>query len=327
MRGLKRIAETGRAVCATIHQPSIAIFDSFDSLLLLKRGGEVVFFGELGEHSCNLTEYLERFEATTKIKTHENPATWMLTTIGAGSNTSGHAFDYAGAYAESKLRDDNLALIDKFCSAASDSNLITFPHKYATNWKVQIREVTHRTVLIYWRSPNYNLVRLMVSGIIALLFGSVYASQRVPSTEGDMNSRVTSIYITFIFLGESSEHLETSLRRSFHAADLTVVDYAPAVNASNTVLNVYEVARNMFYRHKASLMYSSGPATFAFTWAEIPFILLAAMVFVIPFYFLCGFALDAGKFFLYYLFIVLDICLFTFNGQVCRSQFVRCLAK
>lgn len=90
----------------------------------------------------------------------------------------------------------------------------------------------------------------------------------------------------------------------------------PAVNASNTVLNVFEVARNMFYRHEACLMYSSGPALFAFTWAEIPFILLAAMVFVVPFYFLCGFALDAGKFFLYYLFIVLTIGLFTFNGQV-----------
>ena len=171
MRGLKRIAETGRAVCATIHQPSIAIFDSFDSLLLLKRGGEIVFFGELGDKSSNLIRYLERFEATPKIKAHENPATWMLTTIGAGSNTTGYAFDYAAGYAESTLREDNLALIDKFCSAASESNLISFPHMYATSWKTQIREVTRRTVKMYWRSPNYNLVRLFVSAIIALLFG------------------------------------------------------------------------------------------------------------------------------------------------------------
>jgi len=174
MRGLKRIADSGRAVCATIHQPSIAIFDSFDSLLLLKRGGEVVFFGELGENSTNLITYLERFEATTKIKAHENPATWMLTTIGAGSDTSGSAFDYAGGYAESTLRDDNLALIDKFCSSASDSSLIAFPRKYATSLQTQIREVTRRTVTMYWRSPNYNLTRLMVSAVIALLFGKFY---------------------------------------------------------------------------------------------------------------------------------------------------------
>jgi ABC-type multidrug transport system ATPase subunit len=294
MRGLKRIADTGRAVCATIHQPSIAIFDSFDSLLLLKRGGEVVFFGELGENSVNLITYLEKYEATTKIKAHENPATWMLTTIGAGSNTTGFAFDYAGAYAESTLKSDNLALIEKFCATKSDDRLIVFPNKYATDYRTQILEVTRRTVILYWRSPNYNLVRLLVSAIIALLFGSVYASQRVPTDEGSMNSRVTSIYITFLFLG---------------------------VNATNTVLNVYEVARNMFYRHEAALMYNSGAAIFAFTWAETPFILLGAMIFVVPFYFLCGFALDAGKFFWYYFFMALTIGLFTFNGQMMMSLF------
>lgn len=68
MRGLKRIALSGRAVCATIHQPSIAIFSSFDSLLLLKRGGEVVFHGELGENSQLLINYFEKYDRTPKIK-------------------------------------------------------------------------------------------------------------------------------------------------------------------------------------------------------------------------------------------------------------------
>lgn len=53
-------------------------------------------------------------------------------------------------------------------------------------------------------------------------------SQRTPETEADMNSRVTSIFITYLFL---------------------------AVNAHNTVLTVAEAERNMFYRHKAALMY------------------------------------------------------------------------
>ena len=63
-------------MCATIHQPSVALFNSFDNLLLLKRGGEAVFFGELGYESANLIEYFESFEATPKIRLNENPATW-----------------------------------------------------------------------------------------------------------------------------------------------------------------------------------------------------------------------------------------------------------
>jgi ABC-type multidrug transport system ATPase subunit len=80
MRGLKRIAKTGRAVCATIHQPSIVIFNFFDALLLLKRGGETVFFGDLGSESSLLISYLERYQATPIIQPGANPATWMLTT-------------------------------------------------------------------------------------------------------------------------------------------------------------------------------------------------------------------------------------------------------
>ena len=44
---------------ATIHQPSVAIFNDFDNLLLLKAGGETVFFGGLGDESTNLIDYLE----------------------------------------------------------------------------------------------------------------------------------------------------------------------------------------------------------------------------------------------------------------------------
>ena len=76
MRNLRRIADDGIAICATIHQPSISIFNYFDNLLLLKRGGEQVFFGEIGEESCKLIEYFESFETASKIRCNENPATW-----------------------------------------------------------------------------------------------------------------------------------------------------------------------------------------------------------------------------------------------------------
>jgi hypothetical protein len=94
----------------------------------------------------------------------------MLTTIGAGSS-GGQVFDYAGSYAGSKLRSDNLAKIDVFCSAAREDNLISFTSKYATSRGTQNKAVFRRMAEIYWRSPNYNFNRLMVSGVIALLFG------------------------------------------------------------------------------------------------------------------------------------------------------------
>jgi hypothetical protein len=169
---MKRISQSGRAVCATIHQPSIAIFNDFDELLLLKRGGETVFFGPLGENSSNLIHYFERYESTPKIKPGENPATWMLTVTGAGSVATTKAFDYAGNYAASKLHKNCLDRIEKVNDGATRENQITFSSSYATSTKVQAFAVLKRVFLIYFRSPHYNVTRVLVSALVGLLFGS-----------------------------------------------------------------------------------------------------------------------------------------------------------
>lgn len=59
MRAIRKVAATQRAVICTIHQPSTYLFEMFDALLLLKKGGQTVFFGDLGESSLNLISYLE----------------------------------------------------------------------------------------------------------------------------------------------------------------------------------------------------------------------------------------------------------------------------
>lgn len=61
MRAIQKVAATQRAVICTIHQPSSYLFEMFDALLLLKKGGQPVFFGPLGEHSSNLISYLQVF--------------------------------------------------------------------------------------------------------------------------------------------------------------------------------------------------------------------------------------------------------------------------
>lgn len=77
MNALRKIASTGRTVVATIHQPSSTVFDMFDDLLLLKKGGEVVFYGQLGHCSSNLIEYFESLGVTPMNK-GENPASESL---------------------------------------------------------------------------------------------------------------------------------------------------------------------------------------------------------------------------------------------------------
>ena len=51
VRFLKKLAAAGQAILVTVHQPNALLFESFDRLLLLKSGGRVVYFGDIGKGS------------------------------------------------------------------------------------------------------------------------------------------------------------------------------------------------------------------------------------------------------------------------------------
>uniref|UniRef100_A0A453E9V3 ABC transporter domain-containing protein n=1 Tax=Aegilops tauschii subsp. strangulata TaxID=200361 RepID=A0A453E9V3_AEGTS len=59
MRTVRNIVNTGRTIVCTIHQPSIDIFESFDELLFMKRGGQLIYAGPLGPKSRNLVEFFQ----------------------------------------------------------------------------------------------------------------------------------------------------------------------------------------------------------------------------------------------------------------------------
>lgn len=57
---LEKLTANGQAILCTIHQPSAMLFQRFDRLLFLAKGGKTVYFGEVGENSKVLTSYFER---------------------------------------------------------------------------------------------------------------------------------------------------------------------------------------------------------------------------------------------------------------------------
>lgn len=82
VRFLRKLADQGQAILCTIHQPSSLLFESFDRLLLLEKGGETVYFGDIGNDSRLVREYFARHEAV--CPPNLNPAEYMLEAIGAG---------------------------------------------------------------------------------------------------------------------------------------------------------------------------------------------------------------------------------------------------
>ena len=138
MTALRKICNTGRTVVATIHQPSSAVFEMFDDLLLLKKGGEMVFYGDLGERSVNLIAYFENLGATCLNK-GENPATWMLNVLGEsivpkGDDGKNVPLDFGKAWTQSKNCADLQRRLLETTESQNEDLRIKYEYEFAAAW-------------------------------------------------------------------------------------------------------------------------------------------------------------------------------------------------
>jgi hypothetical protein len=187
VNALRKMADQGRTIVATIHQPSSTVFDTFDDLLLLKKGGEVVFHGELGGGSSNLISYFEGLGATP-ISLGENPSTWMLNQLNkkAITNSEGEVepIDFAQAWKKNEnfkaLQDE----LDELVAGKDETLQIKYDKTYAQPWYRRDKLMMKRAMRIYWRSPGYNLSRMATTILIAVLVGSMF----IPSRESEVFS-------------------------------------------------------------------------------------------------------------------------------------------
>ncbi|KAK1004547.1 hypothetical protein LTR54_007546 [Friedmanniomyces endolithicus] len=138
---LRKLADNGQAVLCTIHQPSAILFQQFDRLLFLRKGGQTVFFGELGENSHSLLEYFER-NGARKCGEDENPAEYMLE-IAADKN-----FDWHDAWKNSSEAQDIQHEIENIhrekADVVDDDDDPTAHQEFAVPFTTQLWEVLHR---------------------------------------------------------------------------------------------------------------------------------------------------------------------------------------
>jgi ATP-binding cassette, subfamily G (WHITE), member 2, SNQ2 len=84
---LRKLADAGQAILCTIHQPSAVLFEQFDRLLLLQKGGKTVYFGDTGVGSGTLIDYFQR-KGGAPCPPDANPAEYILEQIGAGATAT-----------------------------------------------------------------------------------------------------------------------------------------------------------------------------------------------------------------------------------------------
>ncbi|KAL6334331.1 hypothetical protein AAG906_014732 [Vitis piasezkii] len=289
MRTVRNTVDTGRTVVCTIHQPSIDIFEAFDELLLMKRGGQEIYVGPLGRHSSHLINYFEGIEGVSKIKDGYNPATWMLEVTTSAQEVILRV-DFTEIYKNSDLYRRNKDLIKELSQPAPGTKDLYFATQYSQPFFTQFLACLWKQRWSYWRNPPYTAVRFLFTTFIALMFGTMFWDLGTKRTrQQDLFNAMGSMYAAVLFLG---------------------------IQNAQSVQPVVVVERTVFYRERAAGMYSALPYAFGQALVEIPYVFAQAVVYGVIVYAMIGFEWTAAKFFWYLFFMFFTLLYFTFYGMM-----------
>ncbi|KAI3695747.1 hypothetical protein L1987_78747 [Smallanthus sonchifolius] len=289
MRTVRNTVDTGRTVVCTIHQPSIDIFESFDELLLMKMGGQIIYAGPLGHQSNKLVEHFEAIPGVPKIKNGYNPATWVLEVTSSSTEIQLNV-DYAEIYVNSSLYQENEQLIRELSAPPSGSKDLSFPSKYAQPFIIQCKASLWKQHWSYWRNPQYNAVRFIITIIMAAMFAAIFfkKGEEIHQVQ-DLVDLAGALYAVVLFLGAMNE---------------------------NTVQPIVAVERTVFYRERAAGMYSSLPYALAQVAIESIYIAIQTVIYAFFLYPMFGFEWNAAKFLTFYYYLFTSIIYFTLFGMM-----------
>ncbi|CAI4034881.1 hypothetical protein SMKI_12G0170 [Saccharomyces mikatae IFO 1815] len=270
---LKRLARSGQSILCTIHQPSATLFEQFDWLLLLGKGGRTIYFGGIGENSSSVVEYFEK-NGARKCKNNENPAEYILEAIGAGASTTVQQ-DWSTIWQASCGNANvckKISTMIKDLSSSKSKKVAVKLSKYATSYSYQFWYVLRRSSLTFWRNLNYVMAKMMLLIVSGLFIG-----------------------FTFFHVGANVIGLQNTLFACFMA----IVISAPATNqiqeratAAKELYEVRESKSNMFHWSLLLITHYLN---------ELPYHLLFSTIFFVSLYFPLGIFFEVSRSGVFYL--------------------------
>ncbi|KAL5113816.1 hypothetical protein ACEQ8H_008317 [Pleosporales sp. CAS-2024a] len=255
VRFLRKLADVGQAVLVTIHQPSAQLFTQFDTLLLLARGGKMVYFGDIGDDAKTLRDYFGRYDAPCPPGV--NPAEHMIDVV--ASKHSGK--DWHQVWLESPEAARMQQELDKMITDAASKPPGTTDdgYEFATSLWTQMKIVSRRSNISLYRNIEYVNNKFALHIGVALLVG--FSFWKIGDSVADQQLIMFSLF-NYIFV-------------------------APGVIAQLQPLFIER--RDVFEtREKKSKMYSWMAFVTGLIVSEIPYLIICAIFYFLCFYYTAG---------------------------------------
>lgn len=283
----------GCTVICTIHQPSTELFLAFDRVLLLARGGQVAFFGNVARDSgCELISHFEGIDGVVRFPGHgANPAEWMLDVIGAGIPPANRNEQDVGrrapicqsaateTYAERSQVEVSVNFAKLFRESPAGQRLDVQLQRKGIGIPVsndpadggtssqklvslgmeresaltQVQVLLQRFLLSYWRSRPALVARIGANLVMAIMLGAVFFDVTLETYTG-VNSGAGLIFTSAGLAG---------------------------IVAFNSAATAASETRALFYREHATRAYNTVWYVVAGTLAELPVVAASTLIFTL----------------------------------------------
>lgn len=298
---LKMLAqETGMVIICTIHQPRSAIFELFDSLLLLGMG-QTVYLGP----TSKALSYFE--EAGFPIPLHENPADFCLDIITPDNSSPEAAADRerqvaslieryrassssTDSYKESDSSEPARTKSTKSLKRQETNSLMTslaIPKK--PGFLTQVFFLVQRSLKNQLRDKQFLAIRILSTLLMALIIGLAWL--QLDDGQEQVSDLNGYLFFALIFV---------------------------AFNELQAVITVFPHEREIFLHDRASGVYNVSSYLFSKLIADLPMHIIVPSLFVVVSYWMVG--LNANfKDFIVILFILITMGLVTSSMGFCVS--------
>ncbi|OQE34548.1 hypothetical protein PENCOP_c017G05487 [Penicillium coprophilum] len=195
------LTKHGQAILCTIHQPSAMLFQRFDRLLFLAKGGRTIYFGEIGENSSTLSNYFQR-NGAHHLTPGENPAEWMLDVIGAAPGTHSE-IEWPKVWRESpeyeKVKEHLSELKFTLSSSSNGDSSPDAFREFAAPFYIQLWECLLRVFAQYFRTPTYIWSKAALCILTALYIG--FSFFRAKNSIQGLQNQMFSVFMLMTIFG------------------------------------------------------------------------------------------------------------------------------
>ncbi|KAL4812196.1 ABC-2 type transporter-domain-containing protein [Aspergillus spinulosporus] len=263
VRFLRKLADVGQAVLVTIHQPSAQLFSQFDTLLLLARGGKMVYFGDIGPGGQTVKDYFGRYAAPCLPGV--NPAEYMID-VCSGQLSQGK--DWNKIWLDSPEHARRYAELEEIIADAASKEPGTKDDgkEFAMPLWAQTKIVTQRMNTALFRNTDYINNKLLLHIFSALFNG--FSFWMIDDSVNDLQLRLFTIF-NFVFV---------------------------AAGVINQLQPLFIERRDIYdAREKKARMYSWKAFVTALIVSEFPYLCVCGILYFVCWYYTVGFTSASNK--------------------------------